>query len=458
MVVIDIDTPQSPGWMLRRLSKKLADRQERLAELFDRYEGKPPKSAKVFQEGQPYRKFWEKSRLNLAEMIVRAIRHRMTISAIRTAANGDEYGDEDAWRIFRTCGLEIVAGDVHRTMLVSGDAYVIVGMHDGDLAITAEDPRQVVSMHDPVQQSKITCAAKFFHDADAERNYAYLYTPDRVYVAFQERKTPGLINFSASWDWDLDRGGVGGEPHGLGRCPVVRFRNEEGAGEFERHVNLLDRIDHMILQGMVTVTLQAFKQRAVMVDDLDDEDEHGNPVDLDEVFTSAPDKMWLLPKTAELWESGAVDLTPIWSGTDKAVQQLAAVSFTPLSMFSPEGQNQSAEGASLAREGLTTKATDRVQRAGRAWAEVMSLAFLTLGDEGRAPVEQITVDWLPVEKYGLSEKHDAAVKAKASGVPWRTIMEKVLQFTPEEVHRMEKQRADDLVLAPVDDATPVEDQ
>ena len=47
------------------------------------------------------------------------------------------------------------------------------------------------------------------------------------------------------------------------RCPVVRFPNRGGLAEFEKHQDLIDRIRFGILQRMVLVVMQVFRQRAL---------------------------------------------------------------------------------------------------------------------------------------------------------------------------------------------------
>src|SRR5659263_29057 len=147
-------------------------------------------------------------------------------------------------------------------MLGLSDAYMIVGVNPAasgtpgpeDIWITGEDPRQVVTIHDPVRQSQVRAGAKFFHDPDEGMDYAYLHRPGVVYVAKRPRTARGRgpIAFSPSvWSWDEDRGGEAGMrlPAGLEDVVgIVRYRNRHSMGEFEPHLDVLDRINHMILQ------------------------------------------------------------------------------------------------------------------------------------------------------------------------------------------------------------------
>lgn len=463
-MAIDIDTPDSPGWWLNRLAKKQRGRMKQLQELYARYDGDSPMPKSL--EGAPdsAKEFYRTARTNLAEMVVKAVRYRLAVTAIRTPGSDSETGDQRAYELFSTSGMVSEQHDVARSMLWSGDGYVITSKYRGRLAATAEDPREVVTIHDPVRQSEIRAAAKFFHDADFNRQYAYLYLPGpdrqtgRRYVATRESKST-RINFSAStWSWDTEHGGGEGQ-HVPIAMPVVRYRNEEGVGEYTRHTDILDRIDHLILQGMVIATFQAFKQRGIKADweQIEDEatDENGATTSLDDVLTADPGAVWKLPESAEMWESGAVDLTPITSMATKEIERLSAVTFTPLWMFIQEGQNQTASGVSLVREGLTMKVSDRQDRMGYSHAQVVANLYRIAEEQDPPTADQLEIIWRPAERYGLTEKYAAAAQARAAGVPWRTIMRDVAQFSPQQVARMESERAADellfATLAPADD-------
>ena len=118
---------------------------------------------------------------------------------------------------------------------------------------------------------------------------------------------------------------------------------------------------------------------------------------------------------------------------------------TPLFYLTPEAANGSAEGASLAREGLIFKAGDRIKQASEPWEQVLSIAFLIVGDLERSSRRDMEALWAPPERHSLAERADAASKL-ANLVPWRTIQSTVLQFSPQEVDRMETERAVDAFL------------
>lgn len=464
--MIDVETPDSPGWWLLKCHRKLQARLPRLEKLHSYRAGDPPFQKRSEVEKQAFREFQKTARLNMADPLVSSISERMAVRAIRTASGKTQAGDSIAWDVFTANQLAVELPDVVDNMLGLGDGYMFVGVDPdaGDkptadqVWITAEDPRQAVTIHDPVRQSRVRAGAKFFHDPDEGMDYAYLHRPGVVYVAKRERKVASKagVQFSASaWSWDEERGGEDGMPLPPGLedvVGVVRFRNRKGVAEFEPHLDVLDRINHGILQRMVIVVMQAFRQRALKGDmpshypaDWPDESLRGQKIDYDDIFVSSPDALWLLPGGAEIWESAQADIQGVLSAVQDDLKHLAAASRRPFWIFAPD--NQSAQGADRANEGLTFATEDRATRAGQALAQVISIALRFMGENERAMVGKITVDWMPSERYGLSTKASAAQQAKAAGHSDRFILENVWQCTPEDIEIEEQAKASDQLAA-----------
>jgi hypothetical protein len=57
------------------------------------------------------------------------------------------------------------------------------------------------------------------------------------------------------------------------------------------------------------------------------------------------------------------------------------------------------------------------------------------------------VIWASPERYSLTARYSAAQQAIAAGVPWRTVMSEVLQFSPQQIDRMESERTADAALS-----------
>lgn len=448
--MIDVQSPGSPGWWLDRLYRKLSENRARYDMLDAYYKGEagiPVLASKAARES--YQRLMQMARMNFAELVVEAVRERMVPISFRTGAAGDDLGDQVAWDLWQANSLDADSALVHRTALSLGDAYVIVGGVDPEIGaplITPEDPRQVVTESDPRRRRKTVAGLKVFRDDVQGADMAYLYLPGEVYRA-GTRGQPADTPFNAqAWSWLSD------EPDRLPApvVPVVRFPNRadlygRGYGEFETHVGLLNRINYTILNRLEIATLQAFRQRAAK--NLPNVDENGNQIDYSDVFNMDPGAFWLLPEGAELWESGQVDLSGVRAAIRDDVQDLAAVTRTPLFYLTPEANNGSAEGASLAREGLVFKTGDRIVQTAESWEQVMSLAFTFAGDAERASRRDMQCLFASPERFSLAERFDAATKAQAAGVPWRQVMSDVLQYSPQDIARMEAERASDALLA-----------
>lgn len=451
---IDTTTPRSPGWWLHRLTTRLAANAGRF-EMLDSYysgtNGIPVHSDKAVRVA--YQRLMRMARTNFAELVVEATRERMQPVGFRTGAEGDDLGDQEAWRIWQANSLDADHALVERASLAMSMGYVIVGGIALDIdapLITPEDPREVIVEHAPGRRRKAVAALKLYRDDIAGLDCAVLYLPGIVYKAAREANetTPEVSPTMSGWEWTTT-----GEklPDGLEDVvPVVAFPNRadmaghQAAGEFEPHLPVLDRINYTILNRLEIATLQAFRQRAIKgVKSVDDD---GNEIDYDDIWRNDPGAMWLMPETAELWESGVVDPGSLLNSIRADVQDLAAVTRTPLFYLTPDATNGSAEGASLAREGLVFKVRDRINQLGESWEQVMSLAFRFAGDAERATRGDMEVIWAPPERFSLAERYDAAAKAQAAGVPWRTVMADILQFSPQQVARMEAERAGDLLL------------
>lgn len=471
-MAVDVSVPESPGWWMQTLWRELSRNQKRFQVLEDYRCGRPPLILGSEALRSAFYRFQRVARSNFADMIVQAMAERMAVRSIRTAKDSSDDGDDQAHAIWSANALDIYQADVYRMMGTFGIAYAALAQDDSAPMpiITVEDPRQVVTIQDPVNPLKRLAGFKLYHDRARGQDVAILWLPGRKVVATRNRKARpvaqspaenGLlgpaplipVSFSpAGFTIDESRS----ETYTVQDIPVVPFTNRDAVGEFELHVDLLDRINHMLLQRIVIATLQAFKQRAIILSDsatddpndprgLPTHDDMGNEINYDDLFSADPGALWRLPVGAKIWESTQVDLTGILTAVKDDAMHLAVVTRTPFSMFSPDAANQSAEGAQLQREGLVFKVEDRDRIAGRSWAEVLSVGFQFMGDEERADVSKILVDWVPAERYSLAERSQA--DSLAASLPVAQKWVRIWGMTPAEVRIAQTQRSADAMLA-----------
>lgn len=446
-----------------RLFKALQAEQPRLERLNAYRCGRPPLVLGSERLQSAFYRFQSMSKSNFAESIVTSRTNRMVMRSIRTAAVDDDNGDSQAWKMWTANAMDIGSTDIHDDMATFGLAYGSASAPDPNVAdgwpvITAEDPRQVITAQDPVNKQKTVAGFKIFHDDLRDMDYVYLWLPGKMWVAYRPRKARGVpmglrdmadgraplvpVAFNPStytllpmgqqapggpiFDDDQPDGvadpselpddyeGPTSEQYEVLTIPMVRYGNRRGVGEFERHTDVLDRINHGVLNKIVIATLQAFKQRAIELagdpdgdGGLPDEDENGNPIDYNDIFEADPGALWRLPIGAKIWESGQVDMNGILSSVKDDVLFLSQTTTTPFPMYIPDGANQSASGASLYREGLTFRAEDLCRIAARGHAQLIALGFAFMGDTTRSNPEDISVAWAPADRYSILEQAQA---------------------------------------------------
>jgi hypothetical protein len=460
-VAINISVPQSPGWWLQKAFAKRDARLPRLDMLAAWQAGDPPAPKAVQVAREAFREFEEEAVTNFAELITGSVRERMSVREIRTALSGDAL-DDTAWEIWVNNNLDVEMAAIVETMLALGDSYGMVGK-DSDtdaVTVTYEDPRDVVTFHNPANQSQIRAGVKFLRDPDEGKDYAIIMLAgsakqkinSRRWVAVRELEVETGGEFSGDvWNWDPEQGGADGEELNHSLVPLVRFRNRNGIGEFEPHLKILRRINRSVFQLTVIVMYQAFKQRAVIVDGDEEEitvqDSFKREIGLeglDDALTSDPGSWFLLPRGAKVWESTQADVQGILSAIKDDVMRLAAVTRRPMAIFAPD--NQSTSGANFTREGLTFAVEDKITRATQGIKDLFHLIFLTAGDLERAKKSGIMVGWNPTERYSLTDMAQATSQVSTT-MPKRTIWREIWQKTPAEIAQIEAEQADELLLA-----------
>jgi hypothetical protein len=433
------------------LLKQLARKQGGYNLLERYYDGDAPLPEGAEGQSRAYRRFQRKSRLNLAQLSVAAVRERMIIGGFRTGADDDENGDAVARGLWKANNLDVGAADLHSNLLKFGCAYAIVGYPDGSEypVVTVEDPRQVYAHTSPTDGRTVLEAIKIFSEYGT--HYAYFYYADEVHK-FTKRNDHNIYDTD---HWMLEEI----QPNPLGEVPVVKFTNADERGEYEPYLDIIDRVNHMILQRLVIATTQAFRQR-VLRGDFPTHDPDGNEIDYNGIFDSGAGSLWMIPENAQVQELGQADINGILQAVRADIQDFAAVTRTPLHYLVPDNASGSAEGAALAREGLVFKTEDRIHRVTPGWSKVMSLMFSWIGDAERAALLDLEPLWKPAERYSLSERADA--NSKFQDVPFRSRMALVGQFSPAEIAEMETERAGEALLTealltpPTQEPAPIE--
>lgn len=467
-----VKTPDTDEWWMVRLGSKLGKRLPRVRTLEAWMDGNPPLAHPDADNGG-FARIQKFARLNLAELIINAVLYRMQVLTFRTAAEGDQNGDAEANKLLKVNDFKIVSAQAIEWMLTLHESYLICGPRDFDdpsrgVLISAEHPDQVITEDDPMNPGYALAALKIYRDDLTNSDVAVLYRKDYARVArrvgsnsiLPRKDRMSAWNFRGNnWTWDTpsteeveagithwfnDEGNYV-QPTHTERPPVFRLTNRGGKGEFEKHLPTLERINHTILQRMIIIAFQAFRQRGIK--GVPSTDKDGKEIDYTDIFSSDPGAVWLLPATADFWESGQADIGPVLTAVKDDIIHLAVSSSTPLFSVVPDAANGSAEGAALQREGLIFKTEACIDLADSAFCRMMGSAFEIVGDTQRAELAEISSVWASPRRSSLQERATAAVQAKVAGVPWRTLMEKFVELTPDEIAKAEDERLDDAFMS-----------
>lgn len=434
--------PAVPNRRIRESRRSLMGRRDWMDVLWAYRTGEPPLRSLDRGRRDDVREVLRLGRANYAGLSVQSMLDIIDLTGVRTAGDADSDGDDTFRAILSANGSWLAdALDFSFTMSLG---FVMVGRSaDGHAVITAEDPRNCVAITDPLDPMNVTQALKVYMDDVERTTHAHLFLGSRG----SERVRVATRTASNGWEWDDDRSGpLPFQGHGL---PLVPLPNKLGMGEFEPHLDVLDRINNMISDRLWVTKIQAFRQRGLIPErdaaDIPSVDEKGAPVDLDALFEASPDALWKMPPGWKIWESTPLDIRPILDATKDDVREFSAVSGTPLAIVSSDNQNQTAQGAKNVRSALTDKARDRMTRATPA---IRRIARLALAAEGKSDlaVQPVEVMWGPIDLESMASRGQAAVSAKDSGVPWEIRMADIWKFSPDTIARAKKQRLDDFIL------------
>ncbi len=460
MLLSETSVPGTDDWWLMRLAVEYGQGLPRLARLRGYIDGTsalPSEASQAMREA--YRRFLRMHRLNIGELAINARVNRMKPLGFRTAAAGDDFGDTIAMRIWKRSNLKVGSRDLFRNAGIYGEGFTInsgpqTPSADADPLIVPRGPWEVHSTQDAARPWLSEAAVMVGYDPLNSVDVLTLFRPGYMRQAMRRARISAIpTNGSAwlpgrGWEWVSDAIPLG---YTQGN-PVTQLSLQDGKGVFEAHTDSLDRINNTILERSTLIAMQAFRQMAIegkLPERYPEWHERaGEKINYEEMFKAGPAALWMLPEGAKVWESGVTDITPVLSATKDDVRHFAAVTSTPLYILQPDAANGSAEGASLAREGLVFAVEEMNDRADGALALALSMGFEALGDTERAAIEEIETIWAPADRSSITERASASAQAKSGGLSQRMINEKIFQLTPAEMAREEQYKQDEAFLTP----------
>ena len=387
-----------------------------------------------------------KARTNYGGLAALSLCNRIRATSVMVGSDDTAPEHIAARRIFRDNRLPIQASTAAWDAVTVGVGYVMAGRDASGAVVTAESPEYAIAAPDPIHPWRARAFAKFWRDVDESLDYAFVLANGErqmfsrtMFDLGPNGKTSTVIRSRAQGGWELHGPAI---PYS-GLPPVVILNWTDERGFIAPHHDVIDRINLGKMQRLVTTQMQAFKQRFLEGGLPKTDPKTGNDIDYSTIFEYAPGALWDLPAGIKVSELSETDIRPMLEGEKADARDFAAVTGTPISVFVPDGANQSAEGASTASDQQIAQAMDAIELFKPALESIMVRA---LAAEGFS-LDAVTLDikYADPKRISMSERYQAAQMASAAGEPWESIARNVLDYTPEQI-------AGAVVEAPVPEA------
>lgn len=415
--------------------------------------------------GKNLRASWEafqrKSRANWGGFAVDARCDRMVYSSVTVGGSVDSDEAKAAALIVRDNRLDVAFADAIDDAVTTGYGYIVVGTGaDSRAVVTNEKPEQVIVAQDPIQSWRARAALKMWRDEFDGFDYADVWADGAKHPFRRPSQVSGILVRSTLGGWEPF-----GEPEPFdGILPVFELEAETGTSVvssvswsgglsmLDGHADLIDRINHGVLLRIVTMAMQAFRQRALKMRDgsggLPETDEAGNVIDYGKVFEPAPGALWDLPPEIEgIWESQQTSAADLLAAVKDDLRTFGALTGALMPGVASDGENQSAEGARSGKEGTAAKASKFLRRVRPVLSGAMVAALRV---EGFPAEDTVEVKFEPTDRVTLAEKMDAASKAIAAGMSLPTVQRDILGWSEQQIAEDERNRRRDAGRATLD--------
>lgn len=435
-----MNEPGSDEWFVRQLATELSKARP-IAHRLGKWMDGDPEIPNPDNDKPNFEKLQRIARINVAELIVEARLHRMKLLGASTKLDDSPNGDDVVAALFTELDLIRKIQEAFRYALAQRRGYIIVAGQ----SVRVSGPEETICHKDA--DGKTTAALYMYRDEVNDRDVMILARPGYTRHAYRTG-TSQLPGYGKAWmlvpeAWKLQPPA----PTGLDEVPVFEFSTVDGKSLIEKHISTMERINHGVLQRLILIAMQAFRQRALK--GLPLKDKEGQEISYEGVFESAPDAVWALPPDVDIWESGQADLSSVLNAVKDDLRFLAVESKTPLYMISPDDANGSAEGASTQRETLVFDVEALIDVMQAPVKGVLSALLRARGEAERADPAAFKLIWAAPRRSSLTERAQAALTAKNAGVPFRLVMEKFAELSPDEVAEALQQRADDMLMTAV---------
>jgi Phage portal protein, SPP1 Gp6-like len=328
------------------------------------------------------------------------------------------------WRYWQANGLDARQTIAHRGALEFGTSYVLV---------LPGDPEPLMRPLSPLRTSALYADIDDEYPAYGLILRGTTLEGDRLFDVLDPEAVHHFRVPKNSGRPDLD----GSDEHGLGRTPMVRFRERldgDALGIIAPLTVLQDRINEAVFSLLIALQYASFRQRwatglAVPIDE-----ETNEPV---EPFEAAVNRLWVSDSAdTKFGDFAQTDVSGHLRSYESAVRTMAAIAQTPPDVLLGELVNLSADALAAARDATQRKIGEYETIMGEAWEQAFRLAAYAAGDTEAAQDTSSEVRWRDTEARSLAATVDALGKmAQMLSVPAEGLWERIPGVTDGDVER-----------------------
>jgi hypothetical protein len=440
------ETPEldNPDFMLLRLGRRLRKRSGVLDEWWRYYRGRPPLPMLPKNAEAAFLEFQRKARTNFCGVIANSTVHRLRALGV-TGPDGEP--DANASRWWQLNRLDSRQKQVWRVAMAQSVGYMLVGEHPTRTEdngrpsplITAEHPRECIVEYDPAT-GEPRVGLKAIHDDLDGYGYAWVFYDDRTFpYRTTERCTPSRLPWGPdSWTYVGDS--EDGDPHDLGRLPLVEFARmpdlgEDPLPEFAGVLDVQDRLNMGVLNRMSASRYSGFRQKWVRGHKFARKVDPATGLQtVEQPFVPGPNSVWVSEgESAQFGQLDATDLSGFLKEHASDVRDMLIISQTPAYYYAGDLVNISADTVAALDLLHVAKCREHIAAFGEGLEDVFALAAAQAG----VPEDytEATVRWARPEYLSPAVRADAATKLKSIGYPLDVIAED-LDESPERVRRI----------------------
>jgi hypothetical protein len=439
------ETPDldNPDFMLLRLGRRLRKRQGVLDEWWRYYRGRPPMPQLPKNAQAAFEEFQRKARTNFCGIIANASVHRLFALGVTGPDGAPDDRASSWWQLNRLDSRQKL---VWRCAMAQSTGYMLVGPHPTRVEdnsrpsplITAEHPSECVVEYDPETGEPVVGLKAWHSDLDGY-GYARVFYDDRSFPYRTRERTGGRLPWGPD-SWQYVGRSDEGEPHDLGRLPLVEFARmpdlgEDPEPEFACVMDGQDRLNLGVLNRMAASRYSGFRQKWIKGHKFAKKrDPETGLVTVEQPFVPGPDNIWVSEgEQAQFGQLEATDLRPFLEEHASDVRDMLIISQTPAYYYAGDLINISADTIAALDLLHVAKVREHIAAFGEGLEDVMSLAAAQAGvlDD----YTEATVRWADPQYLSPAVQADAATKLASIGYPLDVIAER-LGETPLQVRRI----------------------